>query len=161
MTRSLSATAIAAANAVNNNTAIICLLVIEHPLLSTLRLARDMKDVTHLGNIYKAFPFDINLLDEMRNELPGTTLVLNYVDKSVVDLVLAVNSKPATVTIKYVLASNWDQVEWEITPALLCKKAVCKSMSASFDLGLRSLINEEVPVHKKTGNKYPGLRHNR
>jgi len=159
--RTINAAAIALINNPNCNKAFICLIEISHPQLDTLYLARDSADVVSNGRTYTAFPFDIDLLDESQNEITGSKLSLGWVDSSILDLVQKVNETPGTVAAKWVVEGDTNTVLWQIDPPLMIKKATATVKKADFDLGLRSLEDEEVPVYGKGPNTHPGLYANR
>jgi len=157
----INAAAKALINSPNCNKAFITLIEIAHPSLETLYLCNDVTDVTHDGRVYTAFPFELDLMDEEQNELTGSKLVLGWVDSSILDLVQKVNDVPGTVGAKFVVEDDWDYVQWKLDPPLSTKKATAKASEATFDLGLRSLETEEVPVWGKTPSTHPGLWANR
>lgn len=162
MSRStINAAAKALLNSPNCNKAFITLIEIAHPNLETLYLCNDLTDVTHDERVYTAFPFELDLMDEEQNDLTGSKLVLGWVDSSILDLVQMVNDDGATVGAKFVVEGDWDYVQWSLDPPLSIKKATANAEKATFDLGLRSLETEEVPVWGKTPTTHQGLWANR
>lgn len=158
---SISAQARAFINSPNCNVAFIALVEITHPDLDTLRIANDQTDVTHNGVVYTAMPFDIKMMDESQNELTTSQLKIFWVDSAIKDLVQAVNQSSGKVSVKWVVEGDWDTVQWSIDPPLLITKGSIVAGDATFDLGLKSLISQEVPVHEKGATTHPGLWANR
>lgn len=161
MRSNITAQARALINNPNCNKAFIALMEISHPSLATLYLANDRRDVVHNGQTYRAFPFDVRMLDEQQNELTSSTVRFSWVDSSVKDLIQKTNEIPATVSVKWVLEDDWNTVQWSIDPPLMIKKASIQDGQGSLDLGLRSLQSEEFPHFDQDPYRFPGLYENR
>ena len=152
---SMSAAAKAAAYAQQTKEVFLLLVQVDHSALpDPIRVACNTQDVEHGGETFVGTYFKMTMPDES-DEVPRAQVVLDNVDRKIVDAVRAVGSPP-TVTMTVVLASSPDVVEFGPFPLLL--------VEATYDAGLvqgsliyDDILNEPYPPEKFVPALYPGL----
>lgn len=111
MPRSLSSNLVAAMNQPSGGGQVkVDLIEISHPLINTIRFCNDIDDLTHDGEIYTSFPFYAQVLDDREGDFPRPSIIIDNVDRSVVQQLRALNSEP-TIVHKVVIASAPNVVE--------------------------------------------------
>lgn len=87
---------------------LIFLITITHPMLPTVRLARNNVAITSRGEVYSPAPFDLTLADDTE-ELPALTLTVPNVDREIGRSILSITTG-MEVAIEAVFASDPDDV---------------------------------------------------
>jgi hypothetical protein len=106
-------------DAAGNATAAVLLLLLtidETSLLEPIRYVLNTEDVTSRGNVYSAAFFDVKLPDEDSDALGFAQLVVQNVDRRIVEAIEQAGGRPK-VTFELVLSNNPDVVE--VGPYLL------------------------------------------
>lgn len=154
--RSLSATAIAAAQATETGEVFAFLITIEHDTLSTpLRFTSNNAAIVSRGETYIPFPFDVSLVDEIPGELPQVTLTICAVDQSLVDDVRGFQ-EPPTVTVELVMASTPDVVEagaYQLT----WRSVKYNAFVIEGTLGPPDTLTSSFPKERFTPRDFPSL----
>lgn len=148
--------AVAAANAPVTDEVFLMLLEINHSSLSTpIRVVNNWENVTSNGNVYVAFPFKLDLPDDVVENMPRPTLEIDNVDRTIVDAIRAMDSA-ATVTISVVLASSPNDIE--AGPFLMTLREVeYDALTVRGQLAFEELWSEPYPGDKINRANYPGL----
>jgi cell wall-associated NlpC family hydrolase len=109
--RTLSAAARRAVFAQETEQAFLKLLAIEHESLpEPIRVVNNKVNVTSRGQLYVAFPFEIDLPESDGDHLPQVTLSICNVDQTVVRAVRSL-ATPPQVSLEVILADSPDTVE--------------------------------------------------
>jgi hypothetical protein len=75
--------------------AILALLTLTHPSIPTpTRVVNDIKDLTFQGDTFVGLPFDISLAGETEETISEVTLVIDNVDRRLVEAARLVGSSP-------------------------------------------------------------------
>src|SRR5690606_26781497 len=91
--------------------AFLVLLTLDHENLSApVRVSSDAVDTESRGEVFVAFPFSLSLPDDEDGRSPRARLVIDNVDRQVVQAVRALSSAP-TLLIEVVRAADPDTVE--------------------------------------------------
>jgi hypothetical protein len=98
----------------------LILLEIDHDdLVVPIRIVNDREDITHAGDLYQAFAFQVALPEDPESGLPEAQLQIDNVGKELVQwLEVADWNKPVSCRIIQLLRSAPNTVEWEITTNL-------------------------------------------
>lgn len=156
MSRSLSSAAAAALHAQETSEAFIKLVEISGGGLSVpIRAASSRTDVVSNGATYTAYPFEISLPQEDENRPPEVELVIDNIDRTIVDAVRSLSSPP-TVTLSIVLESSPDTVEagpFNFT----MKSASWNKLTVSGRLSYEAILDEPYPAGTFNPVEFPGL----
>lgn len=154
MPRTLSNTALASLNAAETGEVWLVLLTITNPGITTIRVVNNTEDITSRGNVYQAFPFEIELPGQDPDSPASARLRIDNVDKRIVEAVRSI-STPPNITIEVILASQPDTVE--IAYADLTLRSVeYDADSVRGELTFESIFSEPVTL-SVTPNRFPGL----
>lgn len=154
--RSLSATAIAAAQATETGEVFAFLVTVEHDSLSTpLRFTTNNEEIVSQGEAFIPFPFDVSLVDETPNELPQVTLTICAVDQSLVDDVRRFDTPPK-ITIELVLTSTPDVIE-AAAYQLTWNSVKYNAFVIEGTLGPPDTLTSSFPKERFTPRDFPSL----
>jgi len=119
-------------NAVNAIEVPLALLEINHPgLTSPVRVVNDNDDLTHNGNLFQAFGFEIDKPNQPESGQPEAKIVMDNVGKDLMEwLEVSSGGSGATATIKQVLRSTPNVVEYEIQMVLTNITATTSKITA-------------------------------
>ena len=133
------------------------LLEINHPdLASPVRVINDTEDLTSNGNLYVAIPFRCTLPDDFENQLPKARLSVDNVGKELMYWIeTSGGGNGSTVTMRQVMRSRPDLVEWEITMSLFNVQVTMQSVSA--ELGFENLFNKPAITRRYRPDTAPGI----
>ncbi|MBI3441731.1 MAG: DUF1833 family protein [Proteobacteria bacterium] len=111
MSRTVSSLARQALNAPETADAFLVLLTLSHADLDPpLRVTSDAVTTVSRGNSFAAFPFDLVLPDDQDSRSPRARLVIDNVDRQIVQVVRNLSSAP-TILIEIIRAASPDTVE--------------------------------------------------
>lgn len=111
MSRTVSSLTRQALYAAETGEAFLILLTLNHASLSTpIRVTSDSVETTSRGNVFAAFPFELVLPDDQDKVSPRARLVIDNIDRQIVQAVRTLSSAP-TVLIEIVRAESADTVE--------------------------------------------------
>lgn len=108
--REVSVTALQAMMAQRTDEVFVPCLRIEHPDLTTIRLAYNNTPLVRSDGTYQPYAFQINLPDQLDNQIPRVTVTVDNIDLAVNDAIRNLVGAPK-VTFDVVLASTPDVVE--------------------------------------------------
>ena len=155
MPRTTSATLRAAVLSQYTGEVFHALLVISHADITTLRFVANTENVTSNGNVYTAYPFDIRLPQEREDQPPQVPLIIDNVDRAIVDEIRTL-SGPPDITLSMVLASDPDTVEYGPVAAKL-RNVDWNMGTITGDLQVEDFLNEGYPAYAFTPQTAPGL----
>lgn len=157
MTRTLSAAALRSIHAQNTEEVWLPRLTIRHPnLAEPLRVVRNGENIESGGVIWVAFDFEIQLPDSVPGELAKVRLAIEAVTREIVSVLRGLKSgEPPSLTLEYVLASDFDTVEVGpvdftlVSAEYTAEQVIC-------DLAFEDLLN--LPFgHTFNPADYPGV----
>lgn len=158
MPRTLSPRLRRAINAQESAEVLVTLVELTHPTLpAPIRVCNDSKAVTSEGVEYVPFPFRFVLADDADEAPPTARLVIDAVDRRVIEAVRAVQGDCIRVVVREVLAAEPDVVE--IGPLEFDLRSVtATSTEISGTLAYEPILGEPYPKDLMTPDKFPGLK---
>lgn len=155
MSRSLSPVALESAFAQETGEVWLVLCTITHPSLATpLRFVNDMQSLTSRGNLYIAFPFEVEFPEEDADSAGEARIVLDNIDQSIVRAIRAM-SGPPEITLEVILASDPDTVEAEF-PGMVLRDARYDAARVTGTLRFEDITSEPISI-EMTPQRFPGL----
>lgn len=155
MRSSISQRALGASLQQQTDEVFLVLVEIGHASLSEpIRVVNNNENVTSLGNLYVAFPFEIDLPGEDSDRPPGARLRIDNVDRTIVQTLRRIASPP-TVTIRIILAATPDTIELELA-GLTLRNATYDAATVTGDLAFEQIMVEPVAT-MMTPAKFPGI----
>lgn len=155
MARNLSTAATTSANAQFTDEVWLTLLTVESPELDApLRFVNNNVSITSRGNVYLAFPFDVDFPGQ-DEESPGEArLTIDNIDRMIVNFVRTI-SAPPNVTIEVVLASSLDVVEASFSNMTL-RNVSYDAKAVTGLLRFEDIVIEPV-TYAMTPERFPGM----
>ncbi len=156
MSRNVSATARQAMYAPGTSEVFLMLLQVDHEdLAQPIRVVDNTEAVTHGGNVYLPYPFELLLPDDSE-QIKEVRLTIDNTDRMLMTAIRTIDQDKPTVTFKVILASSPDTVE---AGPFEC---VLSSVTYSLKTITASLIYEDrlqvkVPALEFTAKDFPGL----
>lgn len=156
MSRNISEAARAALYAPETNEAFIVLLTIGHAdMEEPLRVCNNTAAVTSRGETYIAYPFELTLPDDEDNRPPRARLVIDNVDRQIVQTVRQLVSSPS-VTIEIIRAAAPDVVEATFQDFRFTNISY-DSHVVEGDLTVEDFTAEPYPAASFSPSLFPGL----
>lgn len=157
MSRTVSPEATRALFAQHTDQAFWALLQFSHAdWVEPFRFVNDRADHDDAGgNTWQGFPFEITLPDDRDDELGVAQLVIDNVDRQIVQTIRSIQS-PATVQVWVVRSGDIDDVvagPYEFS----LNKASWNALTVSADLEHEPILNMMYPQHAFTPITVPGL----
>jgi len=136
--------------------AFILLLTIDHASLDEpIRVTSDAVDTVSQGVTYIPFPFELTLPSDSASSTPRARLVIDNVDRRVVEAVRQITSAPS-VTFQLVLSSDPDTAEVEF-PDFKLRSVEVDALTVSGDLTIELYEDEPYPAGTFVPSAFPGL----
>ena len=155
MSRSLTATFIAALMADRTTEIYHFLITISGSGISTHRYVNNYEDVTSGGNTFTAAAFDGRLPNDVEDQVPDVNLVIDNVDRAIMSDIRSATAPP-DAQIDIVLQSDPNTVE--IGPLnFKIRQVNYNALTISGTLQYEDILNETIPINRYTPQKYPGL----
>ena len=137
----------------------IVLFELNHASLSTpLRRAGNTEDITSNGNVYTAAGLKAALPDDVPDELPEVTVILEDISQEFIAAIRSIDSVVSdrpTVTTSIILASAPDDIlmsfDWEV------KESIFNGPIAQFRLAFQDLLREPFPGQRFLPSNFPAL----
>ncbi|CAB4122395.1 Domain of unknown function DUF1833 [uncultured Caudovirales phage] len=153
--RTLSSRALASAFAPQSSEVWLLLLTIEHSTLSQpLRFVNNYESVTSQGNVYVAFPFEVELPNQDGDSAGEAKLRIDNIDRSIVNVIRSISSPPS-ITFQIVLASQPNVVEATFS-GLVLRGVSYDALSVSGLLKFEDIMAEPVSI-QMTPQRFPGM----
>ena len=138
------------------NEVFIVLVEIDHDdFASPIRVCNNSEDITSNGNVYVAYPFQIELPSDEDGDIPQAQLVIDNVDRSLTEAIRSIQSPP-TVRIMVVLVSDPDTVEIDL-PGFVFTNISYDVMTITGIISIENFLNEPFPGDIFTPTQFPGL----
>ena len=155
MSRSLTATFLAALNAGQTDEIYHTLVTLSGGGVTTRRYVNNYEDVSSAGNTYTAAAFAVQLPNDVEDQIPDVSIVIDNVDRAIIADIRSATGPP-DVSISIVLQSDPDTVE--VGPFEFKVRAVdYDKLTISGLLKYEDILNESFPVESYTPQLYPGL----
>ena len=156
MSRSISASSRQALYAPESGEAFLVLLTLSHTSLpQPIRVTSDAVTTTSRGNSFMPFPFDLVLPDDQENRSPRARLVIDNVDRQIVQAVRSLSTAP-TALIEIVRAASPDTVEAQFVDFKLTN-VTYDALRVEGDLTLEDFTAEPFPSAIFSPSLFPGL----
>jgi hypothetical protein len=156
VSRTVSAAARQAVNAQNTDEVFLLLLSLDHDeLAEPVRVVNNTENITSRGNLFVAYPFEVNLPDEDPDQLARVQLRIDNVDRVIIDSLRAITD-PVTVSLEVIMASSPDTVEAGPFSMSLVS-ASYDTLLVTGDLVFEDVLNEPFPGGTYIPSDYPGL----
>ncbi len=156
MSRAISHLAGRAARAQETGEVFLLLLTITHASLAVpIRVVNNTVNITSLGETFVAFPFQIQLPDEHEDSPPRMRLVIDNVDRTIVQSLRPLTSPP-TVQLDVCLASQPNTIEASF-PGFQLQSVGYDAFAVEGDLSLDDIVTEPFPEGSFTPQYFPGL----
>lgn len=154
--RDYSATARRKINATSGEAPLL-LVEISHPdLASPVRVVQDNQDITHLGNLFVAFAFGVDIPDDQDKQTPRGRVWMDNVGRELVQwLEISNGGEGAEVRFIQVWRDDPDTIEWEAT--LQLSNVDMDMHRVNGDLGYEDLLNKPGVVLRYDPQTAPGL----
>lgn len=158
MSRTTSAALKTAVFSQETNKVFLVLLTIQHADIGspdTLYFVNNYEDVSSGGDTYTAYPFMINLPGDIEDQLTQVQLVIDNVDRSIVEAIRTLTGPP-TVTLSVVLSDTPDVIEagpFEMT----LRNTEWDAITVSGSLQPQDILNEPYPGDGYTPQNFPGM----
>ena len=120
-----------------------------------INLVNNTQSVTHNGNSYSPFPFDIVLNHEDENDTGRVQLQVDNVDRRLGDLFMSLTEAPF-VKVKIVLSTSPDVVEFELPKFRLVNVTITKNKLTGEFIHHEMVVNSYPPL-EFTPSGFPGL----
>jgi len=134
----------------------IILITIDHVDLSApIRVCSDREDLTHAGDLYVAYPFEITLPESSGATFINAKIAIDNVDREIVKTVRSISSA-ASFDIKIVMASSPEVIELHL-PDYQMIHVGYDVLKVTGDLSLENFLDEPYPGDSFTPGLAPGL----
>ncbi|HMU54865.1 MAG TPA: DUF1833 family protein [Nitrospira sp.] len=157
--RTLSTLMLQVAHAQETGEVVLARTEISHPLIldGPLRFVNNLTDVVASGQTFTAFPFQVTLPDDADEGVPKLRLVLDNVDRRIVQTIRSLPPSPApTVRVDLFLASQPTVLEASFTDLVL-RQTSYDVLTVSGDLLVDEDDLEPYPQYTMTPAAFPGL----
>lgn len=156
MSRDISLTARQALHAQETDDAFLILLTISHASLPVpIRVTSDAATTVSRGESFVSFPFTLSLPDDDEGRSPRARLVIDNVDRQIVQAVRTLTSAP-TVQIEIVRSAEPDVVEAAFADFRLYNVNY-DSHVVEGDLTLENFTAEPFPAAVFSPSLFPGM----
>ena len=136
--------------------AFLVLLTLSHASLTEpIRVTSDSVDMVSRGDSFIAFPFEISLPDDEDGRPPRARLVIDNIDRRIVQAVRSLSAAPA-VLIEIVRAADPDTVEARFVDFRLVNVTYDSSVVEG-DLTVEDFTAEPFPSASFSPSLFPGL----
>lgn len=134
----------------------IVLVEIDHDdFASPIRVCNDSVDITSNGDVYLAYPFQIELPSDEDGDMPQARLTIDNVDRSLTASIRAIQTPPS-VRIMVVLVSDPDVIEIDL-PGFVFTNISYDALTITGTISIESFMNEPFPGDVFTPTQFPGL----
>ena len=160
MSRSLSTAAKAAIYGPQTGEAFLILLKISHASISSLYFVNDAQNVTSTvdgsSQTYLAFPFLIEMPDDTDENVPTVKLMIDNVDRSIMDEIRSTLTGAPTITTWIVLASSPNTIE-RGPDIFTCRSLEYDQFAIEAELIYEDILNLQFPADSFNPNNFAGI----
>lgn len=134
----------------------LILLTIAHDDISpSIRVVNNNEEITSNGNLFTAFPFEIELPDSKENSAPRARLSIDNVSREIAEAIRTITTV-ATITIEIIRAADPDTIEITWAPFNL-RNVKWDMFRVSGDLVAEEIELEPFPVGQFTPGNFSAL----
>ncbi len=136
---------------------ILALLTISHATLDEpIRVVNNTENIVSNGETFLAFPFELKLPDDFGDRSSRGTLEIDNISRDIVQSIEAMGSKPATVLIEVIMASQPDVIEMQFPDYRLSNVSWDRYVVRG-DLEIEDLTRAKFPRKNFTPDIVPGM----
>ncbi len=140
----------------DTNEVFLILLTITHDDIDpSIRVVNNNEAITSNGNLFTAFPFNIELPDSRENAVPRARLSIDNVSREIAEAIRTITTV-ATITIEIIRAADPDTIEITWAPFNL-RNVTWDMTKVSGDLVSEEIEMEPFPIGQFTPANSPGL----
>lgn len=156
MSRAISGLSRQALYAAESGDAFLILLTLSHASLPVpIRVSSDAVTTVSRGNAFVPFPFDLVLPDDQENKSPRARLVIDNVDRQIVQTIRSLATAP-TALIEIVRAASPDTVEAQFVDFKLTNVSY-DAQRVEGDLTIEDFTAEPFPSAIFSPSLFPGI----
>jgi len=156
VSRTLSSLAKQSIHAPETGSVFLLLLTISHASLSVpIRVVNNTENIVSGGNTFTAFPFTLVLPDEREDAPPRMRLVIDNVDRTIVQSLRSLTSPP-TIQLDVVVASQPNTLEASF-PGFTLRQSNYDQLVVEGDLTLEEIVLEPFPEGAFTPQDFAGI----
>lgn len=134
----------------------LILLTLDHDdLVEPLRVVNNKSDITSNGEVYTAFPFEIELPSDLEDAPPNARLRIDNVSREIGQTIRSI-STPPSLTVQVVRGDAPDTVELEFSGMVL-RNVRYDALTVQGDLEFEDLTREPFPAITFSPADFPGL----
>lgn len=153
--RNLSSAALESLFSESTDEVWLVLITFDHPdLAQPLRFVNNTESVTSNGNLFIAFPFEIELPLSDKEDVGEVRLRIDNIDRQIVTTLRELESPP-TATIQVILASQPDTIEIEFE-GLTLRNAEFTALEVQASLRFEDITVEPVSLEMTPG-RFPAM----
>jgi len=159
MTRQISADGIKELFSDETGHVFLYLMEIDHANMpSPIRVVDNNEDITHNGNTYLAFPFEITLASDTEENIPTVNLKFDNIDRRIIDDIRSITTAP-DIELEVVRVDEAGNVSTEIGPSTFkMNKVNYDSLTITAELGYEAdYLNEPAVKDRFDPAVAPGL----
>lgn len=134
---------------------LVLLTIDQDDLVSPIRVVNNNEDITSGGDLYVAFPFEIELPNNLEDSPPRSRLTIDNISREIAQAIRTMTSA-ATVVIEVIRAADPDTIEATFAPFIM-KNVKWNMFHVSGDLVLENMENEPFPAGEFSAAYFPGL----
>jgi lambda family phage minor tail protein L len=111
-----------------------------------IRICRNNEDLTWAGDVYTAFPVEIDDLNEAKGERPQITIRVSNITRALAPYMIDNNGfAGCSVEIMVLNSAHLDEAEPECLFDFVCLSSSTDSRWASFTLGMADIFRKKFP----------------
>ena len=153
--RTLSNRALASAFSQQTDDVWLVLLTITHPSLTTpLRFVNNYESVTSGGDLYIAFPFEIEFPGQDPDSAGEARITIDNIDRQIVTTIRSISSPPE-VTLEVILAATPNTIEASFSGMVL-RDVTYDVQKVTGTLRFEDIMSEPLSV-QMTPQRFPGM----
>lgn len=136
----------------HNQNGLITLFALSHSSFTTKRLALSTADVTHQGNTYKAFNFEIEYPTDDKG-IPTGRMRISNVTREAWDLLKTVEEDNPQVDLRWVLEDDTETIQdqWQLLDVM---RVTGTSLAIEGEFSHELYANEPHPSQRMIGSKF-------
>jgi len=135
--------------------AVLLLVTIYPPNINPIRIVNNLVDITSNGNLFTAFPVDVDLSADDGKTLQSVRLIIDNVTLEMIDW-LRSSTDPMPVTLQTIFSGQPDVIEQQISD-LVIRQIKYNSLTIEATLMADDDLNQIVPSDTYNSNHFPGL----
>jgi hypothetical protein len=134
---------------------LVLLEITQADLSAPVRVVNDRIAITHNGDEYIAFPFEITMPDDQAGSAPRARLRIDNVSREIGQAIRLMTTA-ASVSIKVVRRAAPDTVQMEF-PSMVLTNVMVDALTVEGELSFEDLSREPFPAITFSPAEFPGL----